>query len=93
MAKLIRTIVPENGLRYNDLLAFRTRSYVGMWDYHSDRFALIETESAEFNVQFIDTDIAPDFEELDQKVYEMVEEHISEVFDDMNYSIELEVHE
>ena len=91
MAKVRRTIVAENGMSYDNIIAFKTPSYVGMWDQMSQRFAVIETKCSEFFVEFIDIDVADTLEKLDDKVYEITNENILEVFDYVKYRLELEV--
>ena len=91
MAKVIKTIVAEDGMSYNNIMAFKTPSYVGMWDQRSQRFAVIETKCSEFLVEFIDIDVADTLEKLDNEVYEITNENILEVFDYAQYHLELEV--
>ena len=93
MAKVIRTIVAENGMSYDKITAFKTLSYVGIWDQKSQRFAVIETKCSEFFVEFIDIEVADTLKKLDDEVYEITHENILEVFDYAKYRLELEVEE
>jgi hypothetical protein len=40
MVKLIRTLAPENGMAFEDVLSFETENYVGLWNHVNDTFVI-----------------------------------------------------
>lgn len=88
MAKVITTIAPENGMEYEDILCFKTDNYVGFWEDVYGKFVLMPQVSTYFDVYYID-EYPKNLSDLNDAVMEKINEHITEVFDNANYSIVL----
>lgn len=85
--KLKRALVPENGTDFENIVAFATEDYVGIWDHCSNGFLLMAKEDSEFSCEELgnfDT-----LDELDDAVYDECGEHIKEVFESSAYKITL----
>lgn len=92
MAKVITTIAAENGMDIGDILSFKTKNYIGIWDNAEEKFALMCKFGAYFEPWYLDeygSGFFYDLKSLDEVVYKKCEEHIAEVFDKSNYTIEL----
>lgn len=88
MIKLIRKLVPENNISFADVLSFKTENHVGFWNEINNSFLLFPDWSCTFECS-----ILPDcgtFEELDEAVYQLCEEHIDSVSYSSAYAIRLE---
>lgn len=91
MAKVIMTIAPEDGMCFDNIMSFKTESYIGLWNNVIDKFMLMNQSI--YNGYFEPYVLEGDYEELrdlDEAVYELIDEHIIEVFDHSNYKIELD---
>lgn len=88
MAKVITTIVPENGMDYSDITCFKTENYVGFWEDACGKFVLMPQSSKYFDIHWID-EYPKNLAALDDAVIEEVNEHITEVFDHSVYTIVL----
>lgn len=91
MAKVIMTIAPEDGMCFENIMSFKTESYIGLWNNVIDRFMLMNQSN--YNGYFEPYTLEGNYEELielDEAVYELIDEHITEVFDHSNYKIELD---
>lgn len=89
MAKVIMTIAPEDGMCFDDIFSFKTENYVGMWDNSTEKFVLMRSSSRYFEPWYLDNDYET-LRELDDDVFELCDEHIIEVFSEVNYTIELD---
>ena len=89
MAKVITTIAADNGMDFGSILSFKTKNYVGIWSYEKGNFVMLENSSTEFYLRNVGKD-CESLQELDDEVFEEVNEHILEVFDKCEYTIELE---
>lgn len=88
MAKVIKTIAPENGMDFDDIVAFKTESYIGIFDNAKGDFMLIRQFGAYFEpcyIKYVDN-----LGKLDDAVFEECEEHITDVFDRSDYSLTLD---
>lgn len=88
MAKVIMTIAPEDGMCFEDIMSFKTINCVGIWDSTRGEFALMRQFSAYFEPLYI-VGRYENLQELDNAVFEECSEHITEVFNKSNYTIEL----
>lgn len=91
MAKVIMTIAPEDDMCFDNIMSFKTESYIGLWNNVADRFMLMNRSI--YNGYFEPYILEENYEnlrDLDEAVYELVDEHITEVFDHSNYKIELD---
>lgn len=92
MTKLITTIVPENNMPFSDVTAFETDSYQGFYNKCDNGFVLIPKggikgrfdEFSCYSLGCYDT-----LAELDEAVYDYSNEHIEEVYGEINYRIEI----
>lgn len=82
------TVSPEQDIDFNDLVAFETESYVGIYDYCSDRYAVISKVSDEMYIDFVPSGVSS-FEELYQYVEDHFEEEICGVSGNSNYKFTL----
>lgn len=87
MVKLIRTLAPENGMRFEDIAGFRTMNYIGLWNHVIDMFALVAKSDLEFRLVHLPP--CENLDELDDRVYAECEEHIISVSDRSTYEITL----
>lgn len=83
------TVSPERKIDFDDLVAFETKSYVGIYDYVSDRYAVIPKADSEMFINFIPQGISS-FEELYLYVKDHFEEEICGISENSNYKITLE---
>lgn len=89
MAKVITTLAAEDGLNFNYICSFKTESCIGIWNYANDNFMLVNKSDIKFRPYFIPN--CKNLEELDKKVYDACDEHITEVFKDSGYTFTLDV--
>ena len=75
---VVRTLHAENGMDFDDVQFFKTESYVGIFDNESgEKFFVFPLHDRVIGA--IVLDVPNTLEELDQAVYEAVEEHIESV--------------
>lgn len=86
MVKVIRTLTPENGMDFMDILSFETESYIGLWDYVNNHF--IATNKCERELRIF-TVLGDTLTELDEYMFKHFEEHIIGVSDRSDYRITL----
>lgn len=67
------TVSLEKDIDFNDLVAFETESYVGIYDFYSSRYAVVFKASAKMYIDFIPQGVSS-FEEL----YQYVKDHFEE---------------
>lgn len=89
MAKVIMTIAPEDGMCFEDIFSFKTENHVGIWDTSADKFMLIRRSGRYFEPWYLESRYE-NLRELDDDVFELCYEHITEVFGGTNYTIELD---
>lgn len=88
MIKLIRSLVPENGMDFGSILSFETENYIGMWNNPEGIYVLIAKSDNEFCCYHLsDCDT---LDELDDLVYQKCKERIIGVADSCNYTISLD---
>ena len=90
MIKLVRTLTPENGMDFEDILSFETENYIGIWNYGEDRYVLIPRDSdydPEFYLHTLDE--CNNLDELDNAVFKICDEHIIGVSENGAYRIVL----
>lgn len=92
MAKVIKTLVADDGTDFTYIKSFKTENYIGLYDSAIDNFVIIKSEDDYFEIHRIDCELYS-LEELDDVVYEICDEHIEEVFDERKYRLTLEVEE
>ena len=88
MIKLIRTLAPENGMKFEDVLSFETENYVGMYSHTDDSFILFARSDEYFNPVVLEN--CNTLDELDEAVYEECNEHITGVSESCSYRIVFE---
>lgn len=76
--KLVQTLKPDVDIDFDDIISFRTESYIGTWDYNSERFVVFTPVSFEFYLNFLPEGISS-LDELDKEVYKIAEEHVQSV--------------
>lgn len=89
MAKVIMVIAPEDGMYFEDICSFKTENYIGIWNDIADKFMLMKKSGGYFEPWYLDEEYES-LRELDDAVYEICEEHITEVFDKPSYTITLD---
>lgn len=87
MAKVITTIVPENGMDYSDIICFKTESSIGFWEEGYGKFVLMPHSNDCLDLRWLD--YPKNLAALDDAVVEEIGEHITEVFDKASYTITL----
>ena len=88
MQKVIRKLVPENNMDFEDICSFETESYIGIWDQKSEDYVVIAKSDCEFWLYPLPP--CSDLEELDNKVYDLVEEHIIGVSECLRYTFRID---
>lgn len=88
MIKLVRSLVPENGMDFGSILSFETKNYIGMWNYQEDRYVLIAKNDCELRLYHLSN--CDTLDKLDDLVYQKCEERIIGVSDVCNYTISLD---
>lgn len=91
MAKVITTLAAENGMGFEDICSFETKSYIGIWDCASYDFALIPKTRYEFRIRFLGYKEGRyvNLQEFDDEIFKICGEHILEVFEENKYAITL----
>lgn len=84
MIKVIHTIAPEEDMLFDDILSFETDNYVGMFDYQSHEWIMMERDSDILYLKRINCCV-DNLAQLDKIVYDIVEEHIVSVSDSSAY--------
>ena len=87
MAKIITTIAAEDGMNFDEILSFKTENYIGLYNAYENEYMLLEKSSFEFSPCIVTN--CDNLRELDDKVFNICDEHITEVFDENRYTIEL----
>lgn len=85
MIKVTRILAPENGMSTNDINSFETKNYYGIWDHSRDRFALIKKEEIEYSSEHLSKSYYDNLQEIDDEVYELIEERIIGVSDSSSF--------
>ena len=88
MAKVITTIVADDGMNFDYIMSFKTENYIGIWDNVGEQFVLLDKSGVYFELRPLKD--CENLKELDDAVYAEVKEHITEVFDRSDYTIELD---
>lgn len=88
MIKLVRTLTPENGMDFGNILSFETENYIGIWNYEEDKYVLIAKSDNEFRLYHLSS--CDTLDELDELVYQECKERIIGVSDNCNYTISLD---
>ena len=83
MIKIIRTLTPENGMKFHDICSFETETCIGIYNHAEDRFVVIEQSGYEFNL--ITLPACATLDELDNAVYKVCNEHIIGVSENSAY--------
>lgn len=91
MAKAVRTIVLENGMNVDDINSFKTENYIGIFSVPHNDFLVFCKSDNEFWPDILKYEYGAfsNFEEFDNAVYEICEEHILEAFTGSSYAITL----
>ena len=79
MVKLIRTLVAENKMRFDEIMSFETKNYVGIWDHLGDSFVLFAKSDAQLDIMHLFD--CETLDELDDQVYKLIDERIIGVSD------------
>lgn len=87
MIEVKRVLAPVNGVDFNDICSFTTETCIGIYDHTCEKWLLVDRESIEFSSIYIkNTDT---LEELDDAVYDAIEERIEGVSTSSAYSFAL----
>lgn len=87
MIELVHTIAPKEPLDVLDVCSFLTATYVGIWDHQHNQYILLPNEEELLYLHIVPS--CETYAELDQKVFDEIEEHILSVSDRSDYSITL----
>lgn len=88
MVGLIRSLSAENGMDFDEITAFETESYYGMYDHFNNEWVLIAKEDVEFSAARID--YVETLDELDDMVCNTTcGEHIIGVSNKSKYKLTL----
>lgn len=86
MKKLVRKLVADD-VAFEDVLSFKTESYIGIWNHASDEFVLICPSDCELYIRTLP--YCRDLQELDDSVCEEIGEHIICVSESSDYEFKL----
>lgn len=86
MIGIKKTVAPEKDIDFDDLVAFETESYVGIYDHNSCRYVVFFKAFNEMYVEFLPQNISS-FEELYRYIEDHFEEEICGVSANSNYKI------
>lgn len=88
MQKVIRKLTPENNMGFEDICSFETESYIGIWDHKIGGYVVFAKSDCEFWLHPLP--ICSNLEELDNKVYNLVQEHITGVSECSRYTFKID---
>lgn len=88
MIELKRQLCPVQPLEYTELVSFRTKNYIGMYEYDSNQYVLIPVADSQLEMSYLGD--PGSYDKLDEIVFETVGEHITHVSDDGHYHFVLE---
>ena len=88
MIELVHTLAPKEPLDVCEVCSFLTATYVGIWDHQHNQYILLPEEEGSLYLHTVPS--CNTYAELDQKVFDEIEEHILSVSDRSDYSITLE---
>ena len=79
MIQLKRVLAPIDGTPFDEICSFETANYIGIYidffpEIHESGFVVMPRDDIEFSIVFIKT--PNNLEELDNIVYDKVDEHI-----------------
>ena len=83
MIKIIRTLTPENGMKFHDICSFETGTCIGIYNHAEDRFVIMKHSGYGFNL--ITLPACATLDELDNAVYKVCDEHIIGVYESSKY--------
>lgn len=83
MIKLIRTLTPENGMKFDDICSFETETCIGIYNHATDRFVIMN--QSDLGLDLTTLPYCATLGELDDAVYEARQEHIIGVSKSSNY--------
>lgn len=86
MAKVERILGTREQLTFDAIIQFETDNFVGFWDYGRGHFLLMASDPDEFEAISLSADIN-DLTTLDDVVFELTEEHITDVYDESTFCI------
>lgn len=88
MIKVIHTIAPEDDMLFKDIKSFETDSYIGIFDYQANEFVMMARDGLLLYLKRI-KGYFDNLKELDDAVYEIVEQHINSVSDSSEYEFKI----
>lgn len=84
MSKVKRMLAPVQDINYDEICAFMTATWVGLYDYARDEWVVFPKQDSQFETMYLG---CPDtLDELDDKVFTEVDEHIEAVSKNSNYT-------
>ena len=83
MVKIIRTLTPENGMKFHAICSFETENHIGIYNYAEDRFVIMN--QSDYGLHLITLPASATLDELDNAVYEACEERIISVSESSTY--------
>lgn len=84
MSKVKRMLAPVQGISFDEICAFTTETWVGLYDYSRDEWVVFPKEDVQFSSLYLGN---PDtLDELDDKVFSETDEHIEAVSRNSNYT-------
>ena len=83
MVKIIRTLTPENGMKFHAICSFETENHIGIYNYAEDRFVIMN--QSDYGLHLITLPACATLDELDNAVYKVCDEHIIGVSESSTY--------
>lgn len=84
----VKFTLVADGVDFEDVCYFRTESFVGIYNGDTDNYIVLPRHDPIMEVIVIDQ--ADTLEELDQKVYDELDEHIEDVADYAEFRLQEE---
>lgn len=89
MIKVKRILAPVNDMSFEEVNSFMTNNYIGVFTHYNgeEGFVIFPLDDNEFEMSFIG--LPKTLEELDEKTFAEVEEHINTVSDSRHLDISI----
>lgn len=87
MFEIKRMLVPINGMPFEDINSVMSENYIGVYTQHDgeEGYVIIPIDDLVFEIIFVP--VPDNLEELDEKFYKAVGEHIEKVSDSRHLEI------
>ncbi len=88
MQNVIRKLMPENDMDFEEICSFETLNCIGIWNHNRGRFVVFEQSDLE--MWMYEVPEVKNLEELDCEVCKLIDEHIIRVSECSNYTFKID---